>query len=197
MVVPSDEPGPQGVHDLSAFREVNKEKITWGQRIGLIQKQFPSVVKTDWYKIFDSDPVILGRLINDILKVDQAVPGRPGKRPAIEAEAAETRLRQLVGDDYSILPFAEAFRALAANRSIRALAFKTGIDRNLVHRLLQGEATPTTEIMQIVAKAFNKEPGYFYEYRIAYIFGVMFYKLESIPESTVPFYRRLKDHAGY
>lgn len=192
MVVPPGD-GTQRSLDLSPFIEINRTKISWDERVQLIQKQFPSVVKTDWYKIFNSDPVILGRLINDILKVDQATPGKPGKRPAIDVGLAEERLRQLMGEDYTVLPFHEAFRVLIAERSIRHVATKTGLNKDLVHRLLQGSTTPTGDMMQIVARAFNKEPGFFYEYRIAYIFGVMMYKLDSSPESTVSFYKRLKD----
>ncbi len=182
--------------DLSEFREANEKKITWDQRLPLIKKQFPSVARQDWYQIFSEDSSILGRLLNDILKIDQAEPGKPGKRPAVEVSVAEARLRQLRGEDYTSLPFRESFRALAANRSIRGLASKTGLDRNLVHRLLQGDVDPTADVMERVAKAFKKSPGYFPEYRIAYIVGVLFYKLDSGPEASVSFFQKLQNLGG-
>jgi len=178
--------------DLTPFREANEKKISWEERRALIHKQFPSTTKLDWYKVFEQDPSIMGKILNDILKIDLAEPGKPGKRPALDAKAAEQKLRQYDGSDYTILSFPEAFRILSGNRSIRHIASKTGLDRNMVYRLLRGEVEPTSDTIEIVAVAFNKHPSYFLEYRMGYIFGVLFNKLESIPESTITFYRKIK-----
>lgn len=180
-----------GDERLEPFHEANKQKVPWDKRVEMIHKQFPSVARLDWMKVFREDPTVLGRLINDILKVDAAQPGKPGKRPAVVSGEGHNRLRQLAGDDFSSYPFTEAFKILCGERSIRAVAAKTGLDRNLVHRLMNG-ADPSVQTMEQIAKAFKKEPGYFAEYRLAYLFAVMFYKLEHIPETTVGFYRKVK-----
>ena len=191
MVVP---PGPL-TRDFTQFREATKRGVRWDERIAMIEKQFPSVAKLDWYKLFDQDPEVLGHIINDILKVDQAQPGRPGKRPAIDVGMAEIRLRQMNNEDYSTLPFNEAFRILAGKRSVRSLVAKTGLGRNHVHGLLTGKFGPTAEVMEAIAGAFKKDPSYFYEYRLAYILAVLSYKLENARESTVPMFLKMRSMA--
>lgn len=193
MVVPTPEHEPRTIKErLEPFKEINEKKVPWDQRIELIKKQFPSVAALDWRKVFGEDPALMGRIINDIIKVDAAQPGKPGKRPAVDPETAQQRLRQMCGEDYTALPFKDSFKALAANRSIRGIAHKTKLDRNYVHRLLNGQAIPTGDVMAQVARAFGKDPSYFAEYRVAYIFAVLFHKLEQTPEASVAFYRKMR-----
>lgn len=192
MVVPTTQQQPTIKERLEPFKEVNEKKVPWDERFGLIKKQFPSVAALDWYKVFGEDSALMGRIINDIIKVDAAQPGKPGKRPAVDPETAQQRLRQMVGDDYTALPFQDAFKALSHDRSIRGIANKTKLDRNYVHRLLNGTATPSAEVMEQVAYAFGKDPSYFAEYRVAYLFAVLFYKLEQTPEASVAFYRKVR-----
>jgi transcriptional regulator with XRE-family HTH domain len=193
IVVPTAEHEPRTIKErLEPFKEINEKKVPWDERIQLIKRQFPSVAALDWHKVFGEDPALMGRIINDIIKVDAAQPGKPGKRPAVDPETAQQRLRQMCGDDYTALPFKDAFKALTHDRSIRGIANKTHLDRNYVHRLLNGTATPTAEVMEQVAVAFNKDPSYFSEYRVAYLFAVLFYKLEQTPEASVAFYRKVR-----
>lgn len=180
---------------LEPFREANQTKTPWHERVEMVHKQFPSVARLDWYKVFREDPSVLGRLINDILKVDAAQPGKPGKRPAVVSGEGHNRLRQLAGEDFSSYAFTDAFKILCGERSIRSIAAKTGLDRNHVHRLLNG-AIPTAPVMEQIARAFKKEPGFFAEYRLAYLFAVMHHKLDSFPESTIGFYRKVKGLAS-
>lgn len=185
VVLPPAEP-------LDSFREMNvRPKVKWDERVDLIKKEFPSVVNLDWAKLFDADPMIMGRLVNDILKVDLADRGRPGKRPAIEQEAASDRLRQLSGEDYTMLPFHEAFRILANGRSSRGLAARLAVSHTAVNRLMRGMDSPSAAVMEKTAKVFKKDPGYFVEYRLIYIFGMLYRKLEVNPEATVGFYMKM------
>lgn len=192
MVVPPP-PEDQGKPDLSPFKEANEKKITWDERLELIKRQFPSVAKLDWGKVFDQDPTIAGRIINDILKVDAAPPGRPGKRPAVNEKDAQDRLRQMMGEDYSSLPFDEVFRILKGPRSIRQLAHRTHINRNRIFDLLRGEERPTAADMEVIAPIFGKKPQFFYEYRMAYIFGVLFYRIDSMRDISVPLYQKIQN----
>ncbi len=189
-----DSPEPESESPLKAFKEANLNKIGWDERVSLIRRQFPSTVKLDWYKVFSEDPATLGKVINDILKIDLAEPGKPGKRPSVDPKVAEERWRQITDEDYTFLSFSEAFKDLVGERSIRAVANKTNLDRNLVYRLLQGSIQPSAAVMEQVAKAFKKQPGYFYEYRVAYIFGILSYKLDASREATVSFYQRVKQY---
>lgn len=187
-VPPADE-GP----DLGIF----DRDMAWDERHELIKKTFPSVVALDWNKVFLQDPGLLGRILNDILKADQAVPGRPGKRPALDRDEARKRWREIIGDDsvdFTMLPFHKAFQNLAGDKySIRHLANKCKLDKSMIHNLLRGEKAPTPEIMEKVAWGFKLSPSYFLEYRVAYVLGVLFYKLTSQPESTVVFYNKVKE----
>lgn len=188
--LPEEEP-------LDKFRDLNSgRKVKWDERVELIKKEFPSVVNLDWGKVFSADPGVMGRLVNDILKVDLADPGRPGKRPSIEEGAASNRLRQLQGDDYTVLPFCDAFRILAGERSSRGLANRLDTSHTVVNRLLRGLDSPSASIMEKAAKIFKKDPSYFVEYRLLYVIGIMYRKLETNPEATVGFYKKINPNEG-
>jgi transcriptional regulator with XRE-family HTH domain len=164
----------------------------WQTRYNNIIQQYPSVDSLDWMKVFKADPTILGNIVNDILKVDQAAPGKPGKRPSLDVVSAKERIRQFEGQDYSLQNFCEAFREITLGRSIRNISVKTGLNRNYVHRLLEGKLSPTPIVMEQIAKAYNHSPGYFMEYRIAYIVGGLLRRFDSNPEMGISVYRRLR-----
>ena len=178
--------------DISEFAT----KVPWSERKAFIHAKFPSTVNLDWEKVFRSDPHILGRLINDILKVDSAVPGKPGKRPGLDVKAAEDRLRKVTGDDYTALPFLEAVEVLLNGRPISWLAEHTeGINKNYIYRIMAGKVVPDPYDIEQIATAFRKDPSYFAEYRLLYILGVIGKKLESMPDASVAFYVKLKNGA--
>jgi hypothetical protein len=159
--------------------------------MAMIGEKFPSTVEMDWSRAFQNDIELFGRVLRDILKVDQTVPGRSGPRPVLNKAEATGRLRQFMGVDYSELPFQESFRALAHGKSIRNIAAFTGLDRNLVHKLLNGKA-PDLYTMEVVATSFKKDPSYFLEYRVAYILGALQGRLEASPEMSVDIYRKFQ-----
>lgn len=180
--------------DLSVF---HSKKMPWSERLKLINATFPTTVQLDWKKLFDADTGLLGDLVNDIIKADQAVPGRPGKRAAVEPAIAKKRLRVMMGEDYSHDPFPVAFRLLAGDRSIRNIASKVALDRNLVYRLLKGDMEADAYMMETISKAFGRDPSYFVEYRVAWIVGLLAMRLEGAPEASVHFYRKLKRLGPY
>lgn len=178
-------------HDLSMFEELNQKKQPWEKRMKVIRERFPSVDNLDYKKAFDEDLDLFARIVRDILKIDQASPGRPGPRPSLDQGQATRRMRQFLGQDYSILPFPEAFRILAGGRSIRQLVVKTGLSRNSIHRLLRGELDPDAYVMEEVARAFSKSPAYFLEYRQMVITKALLQRMEYSPESTIGIYRKI------
>ena len=178
--------------DLSEFAEANEAKVPWDERARMIRRRFPSTAALDWKRAFDADPELFGRLVRDMLKINAGAPGRPGPRPALSEEDAARRYRQLTGQDYTFLPFPEAFGHLRAGRSIRHLARKVGLDRNQVFRLLNGSVEPAAYDMEQVARAFSLDPSYFVEWRMLAITAALAGRMAEAPEATVGLYRRLK-----
>jgi transcriptional regulator with XRE-family HTH domain len=176
-------------YDLTVF----DEKMPWQERYKVIKKTFPSVETLDWNKVFRSDPAIMGRIVNDVLKIDQAEPGRPGKRPALDIERAESRLRQIRGEDYTVLPFVEALEHARGDKSIRSLSYYSGLPKSTVHRLAEGLAHPTVEQLEAIAKGVRKDPSYFMEYRVAFVLTAMAELFSRSPESTVVQYEKLRE----
>jgi DNA-binding phage protein len=177
--------------DLSVFRSLNEGKTAWSERADVIKKSFPSTALLDWYEVFRQDPTILGNILNDVIKLSQERSGKPGKRPSPDEKEAVSKFRRIQDDDYSNETFAQSFKALAANSSVRAVAVKVGVDKSLVHRLLNGQAIPSMDVIEKVAKAYGKHPSYFVEYRVAYIMAIMSHSLSYAPESSVVLYKRV------
>lgn len=183
--------------ELAVFIELNQlekstgHKTPWKDRYALIVHHFPMAERIDWRKAF-RDLDLYGRLLRDILENDQKTEARPGPRPSFDHGLARDRLRQFAGDDFTQLPFVQAFRVLAGNRSIRHLETKLDMTRGVVWKLKAGLKEPDLYTMERVAKAFHKDPSYFVEYRIAYIMGALGDQMEQAPEMTVDLYRRLQ-----
>lgn len=178
--------------DLSEFTELNKTKVPFAERLALIYRIFPSVEHLDWVKIWKDDPTLLGELINDLLKLDQAVPGRPGKRSAVDPAIARERLKFLQGDDYTEVMFPESLKVLMGDHSIRQTATRTGINRNTIYDYLHEKKLPDFYAFELLASAFKKDPSYFPEYRNAWIVSAVLFRLERRPEASVHFYRKLR-----
>ena len=193
--------------ELEPFIELNKRekakkaagiKIStleaWRERYVLIKAHFPIVEQIDWMKAFN-DKELYGRLWKDILRVDQQELDEEnsgqGPRP-LDPKRAKERLRQLQGDDYSYLPFHEAFTNLAGKRSIRHLASKIGLGKHVTWNFKNGVKEPDLYTLEQIARAFGKDPSYFLEYRLAYIVGAIASRMELAPEMTVDMYRELR-----
>lgn len=174
-------------YDFTVF----DEKMPWTERYEHIKRAFPSVEGLDWSAVFRSDPAVMGRIINDVLKIDQAEPGRPGKRPALDVEAAEARLRGMRGEDYTILPFAEAVKRIMGDKSIRNLAFYSGLPKSTVHRLLGGNCSPSIGQIEALSKALRKDPSYFMEYRVAFVLASLAQLFGMSPESSIVQFEKL------
>lgn len=187
--------------DLSVFIEANRgdkngKKMPWDERVALIERTYPSVLKLDWKRAFDRDLDMFAKIMQDILKADAAAPGRSGPKPGVDMKTGAARLRQLMRDDYSMIPFHEAFTILAADRSLSALAAKTKLSRSQIRRLLRGDVTPSAFEMECVAKAFSKSPGYFAEYRAGTILAALADRLENVPEASVKYWHELAGKAA-
>lgn len=176
--------------------KLKEKKLPWPERMAIITEQFPSTVKTEWERAFQNDIELFGRVLRDILKVDQTVPGRSGPRPVLNQVEALARLRQFQGVDFSELEFKDSFRALTSTSrgqgSIREIAHRTGLDRNMVHKLMTGTRAPDLFVMEEIAKAYKKNPSYFFEYRMAYVLAALRDRMEISPEITIDLYKRFQ-----
>jgi hypothetical protein len=177
--------------DVDLEEYIAMGKVPWEDRAEKIQERFPSVAQLDWSKALEADLDLFARVLRDILKMEQAIPGQPGPRPSLDIYAATRRMEQLYGRDFSLRPFKDALRVLAGDRSVRHLARFVRLDRNYVHRLLTGQLEPDGYALRMCAEAFGKHPSYFLEWRILFIIAAVTRRLEWTPETSVSLFRRL------
>jgi Helix-turn-helix len=177
-------------------------KMSWDERLDLIRKTFPSTHgatyggETWWKKAFDADKKFMGGILRDVLKSEQAVPGRPGPRPALDVPRALPSIDRLMGKDptnrpYCLLPFVEAMALLINGRSLRTVARRTDLSTTQLHRLLSGEIAPTGEAMERIARGFNKNPSWFLEYRVGSIAAALVSSLTEAPDKSIGPYEAL------
>lgn len=165
-------------------------KIPWKERYEVIQRQFPSVEGLNWEKVFRADPTIMGNILNDIIKVEVAPKGRPGKRPALDKAQARAVLSQYRSEDYTLLPFNQAVNRLKKTNSVRQFARKVSMSPTYAYKLMMGYREPSVEDMELVAEAYGKHPSYFYEYRVGFVLSLMAERVEWSPESSIIYYER-------
>lgn len=177
--------------DLTKYRALGK--IPWETRYERLIAEIPSVQEPRWRSRLQNLE-LLGRIVRDILKLEQAPPGRPGPRPALNVEVAEERLQQFRGMDYTLKPFHEAIRDLIGKTSARGFGNRTGLGRNRIQRLLAGDE-PTAYDLRIIAETCGKHPSYFLEWRRLYILGAIFRRLEWAPETTIALFEKLDNQA--
>lgn len=182
--------------DLTAFDDDNarwrsqRRRVPWQERAEMIYEHFPKVRNPDWNVLLRDDE-IFGRLVQDILKVDQITPGRAGPRPHVNNERGWQLWKEMSGQDFAQVAFASAFRILVGKDSIRIVARKTAISKSRVERLLKGQDPPTVEDIRAIAAAYKKRPAYFAEYRIELILSAIYARLEEERELTVTIYKKL------
>lgn len=166
-------------------------KVLEQQRFAEVKKMYPSIEQLDWERVFTQDPAIMGSIIGDILKA-AAAEGTTGRRPHLSADASSgPQLRQLMGEDHTLLPFTEAFTLLVADMRLSTVAVKTGIPKTKVWRLLHGHATPSADDMEKIAVGFKRHPSFFAEWRVNWVLALLACRLDRLPEATVGYYRRL------
>lgn len=169
------------------------------RRVERALAQVPEAATADWSNVLAGDYDLVGTIMRDVLRIGN-VEVRRGQRPIPEFDDTIASLRAAVGDEeYTVAPFPDAFRALAAGRSIRSVAHRVGLARNRVDRLLKMQISPTMSDMQKIAAGFKKPVGYFAEFRLAAIVVAVHAALERDPDRTVVMHQRLngrRPHPG-
>lgn len=186
--------------DLLVFIEANErpagERVNWQERRVLIGREYPIILNPDLDGVF-ADDLAFERLMRDILKKDQAEEGRDGPRPNLDWDKGIQSWRELTGQDFTGLPFHQAFRVLAHGtngkpHTIRQIANKTGVPKSRVHRLLAGVEEPDLATIVAVAAAYGKKPQFFAEYRCQVIIDHLRVVLEQNPEYSANVYRKVQ-----
>lgn len=193
FVVPAGPNEDPRITTLKNVNEVDKQrgkKTPWEERYKVIREQFPSIASLDWSKVFSADPVVFGKIINDIIKADTSTPGKAGKRPSLDSDVADAGWTRLRDEDYALEPFVQVFNKMKEHRSVSTLANKTGLNRSYVFKLLKGDAQPSVYDMQQIAKAFGKMPSFFMEYRVAYLCSLIVTQMDKHPEASIVYYTK-------
>lgn len=166
-------------------------KAVWEENLRKVKQTYPALDSIDWSRALSADSDVFTHVMGDLLKAE-GKRSRPGKRPALSRPMAEAELAKLTGSSYSEVDFKTAFRALTHGRSIRGIANKCDLQKDHVHRLLNGIVEPSFETMEKVAKAYHKDPSYFLEYRIAFVLLTMDKYLGDSPETATVWYLKMK-----
>lgn len=181
--------------DLTTFTALPRGRAGEAQRVSEYRKRFPTHSTFDWKGHFDEDADLFGALIRDMLRLGAERKHTWGPRDMPEEDEARSLLRQWRGEDYSLFPFAETFAAMTEELSQRQVSHKTGLERTMIRRLLDGRVEPDRLTLEMIAKAFKKQPSFFMEYRMLYVANSIVARMQQWPESSISVYRKLLGQA--
>lgn len=166
----------------------NKHGETWDEARDRIARETPSHDMDRWANGLNEDQ--LAKIIKDVLRAGHAHASK-GWRPQPD-ENDISILRDMIELEYTTLPFVEAFRILAGERSLNHLSSRTGIDRYRIHRLITGRYEPTGGELETIARTFKKDPRYFCEYRSTLIAAAVMRAMDSNPDQSAAIARRIE-----
>jgi transcriptional regulator with XRE-family HTH domain len=165
------------------------KKTSWDKRYEKIKSMYPSIDGVDWSNAIEHDEVFI-KMLGDVLKSERKV-STPGKRPSLTKTDGLERLNKILDRDYSSAEFDKAFKILASGRSVRSLNAKTGLSKSHIQRLLTGQDSPSIEVIEKIATAFNKHPSYFLEYRIYIVLDGFNSLMIKNPETATSWYKKI------
>lgn len=163
------------------------------------KREYPSVGLgiDEWVSFFDQRPDVLHQILGDIYvvtKFDDAKrvgQGRDGRR-TMPKDANLEELWGMITPRYSQHPFAEAFKELQGDRSLRAMAFKVGIDHRELSRLIRGQQALTLFVLDQIASKCRVSPAFFLEWRIMYVQKVLGEVMAQRPNLSIGVIKRMK-----
>ena len=132
-----------------------------------------------WRKFFSDNPDALHKLLGDIYEIATAHSSenaRAGRRTRTGAGSLDD-LWQMLTLEASDLPFGEAFRKAAKDRSIRSIAPQVPCHFSHLASLVAGrrrlvdynDMRGSMQFIERVAKALRVRPAYFKEWRELYV----------------------------
>lgn len=165
------------------MKKTKKQELQ--EKIVGLKEEIPALQEINWSEVINKNPDVLEGIVSGMMKVD-------GKRRRISREDGARRLNQVYSQDYSERPFRESFGIICGKDSLRTTASKTGISYSHVFQLKSGNASPTIEMMENIAIAYNREPSYFLEYRIHFVLESMSSFLMKNPETATTWFNKAK-----
>jgi transcriptional regulator with XRE-family HTH domain len=166
----------------------------WETRIAAAHAAYPTTaggIDRDVTSRVVNGEEIMTRLLRDLIAVDN-VESRRGDRAVPDAEEGRRLLSDLRGEDYTVLPFPNALRALAGTKTVTQLCRITNLSRGNMARILNSQKAPTVDEIQAIAAAFGKRPTYFAEYRTALFAALVYHQLEANPDRSAVLAHQLR-----
>lgn len=165
-----------------------KNKTT--QAIEEAKRKNPHLSQINWNEIINNDPDVMNDLASGVARVG-------GKRKAaINYNVGTQKFHAIQNFDYSELPFDKAFTILCRDTPLRTIARKMDVSPAHVYNLKNGSASPTFEVMEKAAAAFNRKPTFFLEYRIGSVLLSIELYLQRNPETSTVWYNKLYAKKG-
>lgn len=161
----------------------------WDSKMHELRDQYPEIKGIDWGGVFIDHPNIFSNISTGIAKVaiaDQKKSGVEGERD----------LEFIYGIPMSEEPFSKALDRLWKGRTVGEMSKITGVSSAVIRKLHLGERVPLFEEMEMIAAAFNLDPGYFLEYRIGKVLSAIDGYMLSSPEVSMAWYKKVKDRKG-
>lgn len=162
----------------------------WDKKLEKLRETYPGINNIDWGKILHEEPEVFHSVVGGVIRP------KSGKKSKISIVEGNKKIAQLSGTDYSELPFTEALDILCGNLSVRKLAAKTGFPPATFYLLKTGKQTPSFQDMENIARAFNRHPAFFLEYRIATVLSSIDIFLQECPETAVVWYNKVINSKG-
>jgi DNA-binding phage protein len=167
----------------------------WKQALATALERYPKLEELDWLGELQDDVNITGRIIGDILKLQRAEedPHRRGRRAV--PNVSREQLWALF-EAYSTEPFFPTLEKLSEGKTMGQVAIKVGLSKMTLYRYRRGEAGPGMEILEQVAKAYNKSPFYFLEYRAMFIGQLIEDALINNPQRSISLLKQVARNGG-
>lgn len=162
-----------------------------------LEKRYPSLrhlaapsgraTQRAWVAVFNGRPDAMHSLLADFIKQVHAQPGRIGQRPMPREEQVD--FQGLLYGEENDLPLTEVLPRLVQD-SERRFCAKIAMSRSQYQRMLKGEYAPDVQEMRLIAKALNKPPTFFVEYRKAMATAAFINLIDERPGIATSLYRK-------
>lgn len=159
-----------------------------------LELRFPSLkhlaapgAKRAWVAAFNARPDAMHSLLADFIKQVHAQPGKIGQRPMPKEEQVD--FESLLWGEENYLPLVQVLPKLV-KVSERAFCQQIAMSRAQYQRMLRGEYDPTVHQLRIIAKAINRPPMFFLEYRKAMAIAAFVNLIDERPGIATSLYRQ-------
>lgn len=161
-----------------------------------MSQQFPSLsylsgpvtkaTQRAWVAVFNARPDAMHQLLADFIKQAHATPGRIGQRPMPKEEQVD--FQHLVYGEENDLPLVEVLPKIM-NMSERAMCSRVHMSKTQWRRVLDGSYDPNVNELRAIAKALQRPPTFFVEYRKAMAVAAFLNLIDERPGIATSLYR--------